>query len=286
LTPVEERTLVSSADVAKIRAELERRRGILLQIANDRGSVLDPVERQHILDYLGRREFSPRPDNAVTLMREFVSSALSINQPPHRTRNRLKTLLGKIPLGNTIGHCLALLFKDGGFDDEANWEPAALFAFCSAIASRGDFSSDSFRRDVLTTMIECARHLQSELCDGLERFYARVDAATPAKDPDLAWRYLEQFGASIPGVGPVLTADFLKNIGFHRFVKIDQRLEKEFPGLLPSPGVKRKDLFAAAWELADALGMTPFELDHLLYQWGGIRGSLSRMGKGGIAERH
>jgi hypothetical protein len=68
-------------------------------------------------------------------------------------------------------------------------------------------------------------------------------------------------------VGPVLFCDFLKNIGFPEFVKVDYHFQKEFPNLTDEK-LSIKKQFIRSLELCKILGVTPFYFDHLMYQWG------------------
>jgi hypothetical protein len=80
---------------------------------------------------------------------------------------------------------------------------------------------------------------------------------------------LERCAANIRQVGPALTADFMKNIGFHMFVKPDFHFLREFPQLSGlETSFSPRDSFCLGWLLASALKMPAFVLDHTLYQWG------------------
>jgi hypothetical protein len=112
--------------------------------------------------------------------------------------------------------------------------------------------------------------MQYELSSGLDMFYSKVSEALIC-GPEYTWSFMENFSSNIIGVGPVLLADFLKNIGFVEFVKIDQRLKKEFPKLIKGSQPTPKSMFIYAWRLCEQLKMNPFVFDHILYQWGNPR---------------
>ena len=51
--------------------------------------------KAHIIDYLEAGLLPQKVADEKRLMKEFVSSALSINQPPFRTLSRMRRLLGE-----------------------------------------------------------------------------------------------------------------------------------------------------------------------------------------------
>ncbi len=256
-------------DFDGVKAELNRRRQLLIQWASDQSLRMDPVDRQHILDYFRDKRLPERPSTAEGVMRELISSALSINQPPFWTKNRLTKLLGQTPLGPTIGLCLARLLDASELAKSKEvWAPATLHAELLRIGSQLKPAPESFEHSVLRTSIDCAKALEHELREGLDDFYRRVDEALKAS-PERTWQFMTTLSAPIAGVGPVLTSDFLKNIGFHRLVKIDQRLRTQLPALVPTIDTgSDRTRFISAWKLADMIGWNPFILDHLLFQWG------------------
>lgn len=258
---------VAPSDLTALGKEIDRRRRQLIALAHRNDVPMIPVEREHIHAYLEREELPEKPTSETRLMKEFVSSALSINQPPHRIRNRMQRILGDIPLADTIPLCLSKVYDCPAFLEEANWTPAA---FAGLLQSLRGSPGDAFTSDVRRTLLGLAAVMTAELQEGMNTFYRQVDRAVAA-GPEACWRFMEQFTAPIPGVGPGLMSDFLKNIGYPEFVKIDQRLKKEFPqivaGLPPDP----KSMFIFAVTLCRELGMTPFLFDHILYQWGNVK---------------
>jgi thermostable 8-oxoguanine DNA glycosylase len=124
-----------------------------------------------------------------------------------------------------------------------------------------------FKQYVLRTINDISMVMHEELVSGLSNFYSRVEGATK-NSPEQAWAFTQDFTSEIPGVGPVLMSDFLKNIGYSNFVKIDFHLKREFPVLLAGVKGDARSLFVHAWHLCEELGMTPFIFDHIMYQWG------------------
>ena len=254
-------------DIPKLREEMERRRLKLIELAHRDDVPMVPVEREHIIEYLEHKNLPEKPADEIRIMKEFVSSVLSINQPPYRIRSRMQRILGDIPLADTIPLCLERLYECAGFLDDANWTPAALASLLGDLSFDSD---DPFKADVRQTLSGLAAVMVKALQDGFESFYRRVEAAVAA-GPEDAWQFMVQFTQPIPGVGPGLMSDFLKNIGFPEFVKIDQRLQKEFPALVPGLPKDPREMFIFAVKLCRQLGMTPFLFDHILYQWGNVK---------------
>jgi hypothetical protein len=249
--------------ISTIKHDLEEKRRILINIAENNHIQLDSIERKHILNYLQDELIPPKPETTSALMKEFVSSALSINQPPYRIRNKLTSLLGEIPLSNTIGKCLSILFDKEEFFHEHNWVPSRLLIILNTISTS---QLDSFRIHIFTVLISLTKKMESELEHGLQLFYEKVEDHLDG--PESSWDFVTRFTADINGVGPVLMSDFLKNSGFPQFVKIDQRLKAQFPKLINEIPSKQKEMFIFAWRLCEQLKITPFIFDHILYQWG------------------
>ncbi len=85
------------------------------------------------------------------------------------------------------------------------------------------------------------------------------------------WELATEISKSINNVGVALICDFLKEIGFTRYVKVDHHFKREFPELIStSKKCKQspKESFILSQELADSIGITPFHLDSILYLWG------------------
>ena len=251
--------------VQAIREELKRRKRILIAFAHDMSTPIDLIERAHILQYLAEEKLPGRPTDEIQLMKEFVSSALSINQPPYRTRNRLTALLGEIPLANTIPLCLQKLTENSAFLTEENWRPIRLASLAKSTQEKLA-GTNRFEMDVLKTIAAIGDTMERELLPGITGFYDKISNVL-THGPEHTWSFLEDFTSDIPGVGPVLMADFLKNIGFTKFVKIDQRLKNEFPILVSEVGQGPKSMFIYSWHLCQELRMTPFVFDQILYQW-------------------
>jgi len=259
----------TATTISEVSEELERRRKILVKLAHRQDVPMESVERDHIIRFLELKQYPEKPTTKTRLMKEFVSSVLSINQPPHRIRNKLKSILGDIPLADTIPICLHKLYNEPGFLDEYNWMPASLAKYLADMDL--DITSGSqMKTDIRHTLLASAKVMEQALGQGIEMFYCEIESAIK-RGPEYTWRFMEIFTRAIPGVGPGLMSDFLKNVGFPQFVKIDQRLKKEFPQLIVGVPTDQKSMFIFAIELCQQLNMTPFLFDHILYQWGNTK---------------
>jgi hypothetical protein len=254
----------ATINIEKLRQELERRKKLLIDYAHDQSVSIDPTERRHIIEFIEHENLPKKPTNEIQLLKEFVSSALSINQPPHRIRGRLQSILGEIPLGDTIPICLNLLFDEPKFLDNRNWNPKNLEKLSNDLL---DKNNDSFKNHILITINSISIIMQKELSYGLDNFFEKI-ANEIKLGPENAWKFMEKFTKEIKNVGPGLMSDFLKNVGFPEFVKIDQRLKVEFPEFINEFNLKNaKSMFISAWKLCAKLNITPFVFDHILYQW-------------------
>jgi thermostable 8-oxoguanine DNA glycosylase len=109
-----------------------------------------------------------------------------------------------------------------------------------------------------------------KLKNGLASFYKELDEINnkPAKN---IWDYLLEFPKNIHNVGSALICDFIKGVGYKNFVKVDHHFKKEFPQLLGFANCDKltaKEHFILSREITELLNISPFHLDHLLYQWG------------------
>jgi len=121
-------------------------------------------------------------------------------------------------------------------------------------------------RVMLDGTVEMSKRLEK----GIDSFYRTVGSVS-ALSPEAMWKYVKDFGKPIGFVGPALLCDFLKEIGVFRFVKVDHHFLNEFPRLLGVQDCKtmgEKQHFILSQTVADAVGIIPFYLDRILYEWG------------------
>jgi hypothetical protein len=124
---------------------------------------------------------------------------------------------------------------------------------------------------MVRVMLDGADQMAHRLQSGLRPFYESIQHVS-ASTPEAMWTFVEELARPIYNVGSALICDFIKEIGFLRFVKVDHHFLRQFPSLLgQSLGCSRmsnKKHFILSQELSDALGIQPFYLDRILYEWG------------------
>lgn len=256
-------------ELKTVKATLEERCQQLLLLADDPDSPMDPVDRTHIQLYLGERAVPVSPADWGGLLKRYASSCLSYSV----IRKKLTSLLGAIPSEETIGTALDLLYGTKAFSEPTTWTPEGLLTAVESIQaqagwSEADLTSRTPEKRILAVLKDGARYFLRVCPHGdLQPFYAQVRMAV-SKGAAAMWDFAEELGGAIRMVGPALASDFLKNIGFSDYVKIDHHFGNEFPALIDQAPRAPKGLFIHSLRLAEALGVTPFFLDHLLYQWG------------------
>jgi len=257
-------------DLGTIRTELDRRRQILIDLAHDLDADLDPVDRRCVTEYFERGEVPPKPADVPALMRTFFAACCGY----FAVRNHLRKLLGGLLDVDTLGEALSLSLGEPAFTLDETWTVEGMVALAERLQQRDgyDLSARSLpvQGRITAFLLTGTQQLGRHLDHGLEGFYGEVESACD-EGADAMWRFVSAFSKPIRFVGPALVCDFLKNSGFVRFVKVDHHLGKEFPALLGEASCARtsaKKHFARSIEMAENLGMSPFHLDHLLYQWG------------------
>jgi len=228
---------------------------------------MEPFERGRIKALLERGEAPERPNTIPELMKQFCVSAFSY--APLRN-NYLAPLVNGLPTRQNIDRVLMRAFHNEGFLDVDNWYPLNLEQLAKAIQSihNFDLSRNYFQPRIVAVLLTGSKKLELELSEGLHAFYSRVESIS---DPTKMWKFVNDFSRPIRQVGPPLTCDFLKELGFTRYVKVDHHFSRQFPKLLPGEPncrMSAKASFILSQEIADAVGMSPFHLDSILYLWG------------------
>ena len=253
-------------DINSIRQELERRRTILICLAQDLSFPMEIVERSRIQSILEHWEIPLKPASIPDLVKQFCVSAFSYAP----LRRYLKTQIREIPMRDTVALALSKVFNKADFLIDSNWLPKALNELAVTIQSenRYDLTSRQFNPRITAVLLSGTMKLGQELENGIELFYSKILKVTK---PLEMWNLVNEFSSSIDQVGPALICDFFKEVGFVRYVKVDHHFRREFPTLLndlTSCGKNPKQSFILSQELADAVGITPFHLDAILYLWG------------------
>ena len=250
----------------KIREELERRRGILINRSYDKSFYMEDLDREQIQSFLEQGEIPNRPTDVPSLMKQFCTSAFSYALP----RRYLASFIENIPMRDTIHIALSRAFDDDAFLKDSNWYPESLFKLASRIQAKEnyDLSRKQFKPRIISVLISGSKQLSEELKNGLDPFYQKIENVT---SPSEMWKFVNDFSSPIFNVGPALISDFFKEIGFTQYVKVDHHLSKEFPKLMPSPkscSLNKKQIFISSIENANSIGITPFHLDKIFYLWG------------------
>jgi hypothetical protein len=250
-----------------VRKEVARRREILIAGSHDASFALELTERKRIQALLERWQTPDRPATIPELMKQFCVSAFSY--APLRN-NFLKPLIGSIPMRDTIARALSLGFDNKEFLSDASWFPEPLGEVARRIQASNKFnlSSRQFKPRIIAVLLTGSIRMTKELSEGLDPFYRRIGEVT---DPPDIWRLVNDFSSTIDQVGPALICDFFKEIGFTRYVKVDHHFRAQFPQLVLSKASCRNNprrSFILSLEIADAIGITPFHLDSIMYLWG------------------
>lgn len=257
-------------DPATIRAELDRRKYLLIELAEDEKSGVDSVSRSTILQFLKDQKL-PEPPQCVSLvLRQFVSSAMSYWA--------IKKAVGGTPMPDTVSGYVAVLMNTPLFNDADTWKSPERLEEVARLCQEGmGLSDEELRRNrqivprVLCTIRFGAAFWIREFTNGLDSWYKQM-AAKLNQPPQDVWNFLGQYSKPIPYVAEPLLADFLKNIGFQRMVKVDHHLLRELPGLVSeefkNEKVSDNRVFILAINTSDKIGMVPFLFDHILYHWG------------------
>ena len=252
------------SDISK---ELCRRRDILIRRSYDHTFPMEPLERGRIRSLLESWETPPKPADIPTLMKQFCVSSYSY--APLRN-NYFTPLAGGLPTRENIAKALSRAFNREEFLDTTYWLPDRLSSLAMMIQEEYKFnlSSKQFPPRVVAVLLTGSRKLGDELRAGLDKFYDRISRVSV---PSAMWELVNDFSKSIKQVGPALICDFFKEIGFVRYVKVDHHFSQQFPLLVKLNSNCRlspKRSFIMSQEIADAIGMTPFHLDSILYFWG------------------
>ena len=260
--------------VTAILEVLLQRQGALVALAEDPTSPMEIVDRENILNYFVEGSWPDRPQSVEHVTRYFMGAAFTYSV----VRNFLRARVGYLGSGDWLSTALRRSFDEPRFMEASVWEPVPMGQLARELEKRLDPKSPprAVPRRIVEVLKTGSAHLERELAEGVEPFCDRVDQACES-GPVGMWRFVSEFSAPVRFVGPALTCAFLKDIGFVQFVKVDHHIEREFPDLIGHVGcgsLSTKDHFRLSIELGEQIGMTPFHIDHLLYQWGRYKGKV------------
>lgn len=252
--------------IESIRTEIERRRSLLIKYSYDKSTQVVPVEQKRIQSILEKWESPARPEDIVTLIKQFCVSVFSYAP----LRRYLSSFIDNLPMRDTVNVALSKAFGNEEFLFDSNWTPIALHELALRIQRKENFNltSKQFKPRIISVLITGTKVLSNELENGLESFYIKISSVT---NPIAMWELAKDISRPINNVGVALICDFLKELGFTRYVKIDHHFRREFPELISSLKTCKqspKESFILSQEIADSIGITPFHLDSILYLWG------------------
>ena len=170
-----------------------------------------------------------------------------------------------------LPNCLSRIYSEDAFRDEI-WLPDRLHHIAARIQEREryDLKSNRFKPRMISVILDGTKEMGRRLEFGITIFYREIEGINKSSGEQI-WKYVSEFPRRIHNVGTALICDFLKDIGCDRIVKVDHHFRNEFPALLHLEDCKKlsfKKHFILSQEIADLLEISPFHLDHLLYQWG------------------
>lgn len=266
--PVKFDSYIKPDELNNVHSELMRRRDLLISFAHNRQIQMDSLDRECIFTFFERWEIPKKPANIPDLMKTFFTCCFTYAP----LRKYLSSVAGSIPTPEMLPSCLSKIYSENSFLVDQNWMPLKLHEVAEKIQERENFDlkSNQFQPRMISVLLDGTLEMNQRLKYGLEAFYIELDDINGKSGHDI-WNYVSGFSKNIYNVGTALICDFLKDIGCDRFVKVDHHFKNEFPKLLGFSNCKNfssKDHFALSQTIADFLKISPFHLDHLLYQWG------------------
>lgn len=270
-------TIFSPREVEAVRRQLDYRREALIKLARASLTEMDPLDQDEILKYLAGGLAPKRPEDLASLMKSFLKSCYTYSV----VRNYCRRVLGAIPMPDTMGILMDRVFPDNALLEDNTWLPQNLKKTALRIQRREKLklTSNQPRPRMLRAMLDGSDEMAKRLDGGLEPFYESIERVS-ASSAEAMWSFVEGFSKPIYNVGPNLICDFLKEIGFLRFVKVDHHFMRQFPKLMGEADCRRlspKETFLLSQEVADAIGIEPYYLDRILYEWGRYGHEASKM---------
>lgn len=255
-------------ELNNVHSELMRRRDLLISFAYNKQIQMGDLDKECIVTFFERWELPQKPANIPDLMKTFFTCCFTYAP----LRKYLTSVAGSIPTPEMLPNCLSKIYSENDFLLDQNWMPLKLREIAEKIQNRESFDlkSNQFRPRMISVLLDGTLEMNKRLKSGLDGFYSELDSINEESGHEI-WGYVSGFSDNIYNVGTALICDFLKDIGCDRFVKVDHHFKNEFPKLLGFSNCNKlsaKDHFVLSQKIADLLKMSPFHLDHLLYQWG------------------
>jgi hypothetical protein len=259
---------INKNEIKAVHSELMARRDKLIRFAHDQNIQMDKLDRKCIISFFEHWEIPKRPKDIPDLMKTFFTCCFTYAP----LRKYLTSISGSIPTPSMLPNCLAVIYSEENFLKDHNWTPCKLHDIAAKIQQKEkfDLKSNKFKPRMISVILDGTQEMEKRLEYGIEKFYQELDGINKSIGEEI-WKYVSEFPKQIHNVGTALICDFLKDIGCDRFVKVDHHFKKEFPSLLGLNDCKKlssKEHFILSQEISNMLEMSPFHLDHLLYQWG------------------
>jgi hypothetical protein len=259
---------IKQNEINAVHTELMMRRDKLIKFAHDQNLQMDKLDRKCIIVFFEHWKIPERPKDIHDLMKTFFTCCFTYAP----LRKYLTSIAGSIPTPSMLSSCLAKIYSEDEFLINQNWIPSRLNEIATKIQQMKNFDlkSNKFKPRMISVILSGTQEMENRLQNGIDNFYQELDKINNSTAEEI-WKYVLEFPKRIHNVGSALICDFLKDIGCDRFVKVDHHFKKEFPYLLGLDNCKRlnsKEHFILSQEISNMLKMSPFHLDHLLYQWG------------------
>ncbi|NLT67519.1 MAG: hypothetical protein GXX84_13035, partial [Acidobacteria bacterium] len=193
--------------------------------------IRDKADQENILRFLRDKQLPTHPATIEEVMKNFASSACAY----HVLRDRLKSHIGAVPIASSIAEALACEFSEERFRNDDYWRPSTIRELALDLAKRDGLThamlSGSREADprILRVLHDGASVIERRSKNGLAQYYSDIESRLTS--PKNAWEMLRDFTAKICHMGEGLSADFMKNIGFHVFVKPDFHFLRQLPEL-------------------------------------------------------
>ncbi len=260
--------MINKGELASVKNELIRRREILISFAHDPVFKMEKLDRECIVSFFEKWQLPKRPNSIPDLMKTFFTCCFTYAP----LRKYLTNIAGGIPTPSMLPGCLSQIYDQKDFLNDEIWYPDKLHKVAMLIQKKEQFKlkSNQFKPRMIAVILDGTKKMGFKLNSGLDTFYDEVQRINLSPG-DQIWKYVSAFPKNIYNVGPALICDFLKDLGFENFVKVDHHFKNEFPELIGFDNCRKlssKEHFILSLELAKFIKMSPFHLDHLLYQWG------------------
>lgn len=255
--------------ISDVKGVIDNRKKALLELAANSPEKMDPVDVENINAFFGQGGLPERPDSVSALMKVFFLCCFTY-APLRRWLSSRND--GLIPRPDDIPRLLFSIYEEEEFLIDEKWTPENLNYLAHKIQSREGFDLNSrrFPERIIAVLLSGSIKMRQRLYGGIDVFYSELDHINRLSAEDM-WRYVLDFQKGIRNVGPALICDFLKDIRCDRFVKVDHHFREEFPALIKLDRGKvlsDEGHLRLSQVISDELDISPFHLDHILYQWG------------------